>query len=50
MEYLTVEDVMMIHQAETGHADPIVDFGLLESAVMRPQQSLGAKWPIRVFT
>src|SRR5918996_326680 len=22
MEYLTVEDVMMIHQAETGHADP----------------------------
>ena len=41
MEYLTVEDVMMIHRAETGQTDPIVDFGLLESAVMRPQQSVG---------
>jgi death on curing protein len=43
VEYLTVADVMMIHCAETGHADPIVDFGRLESAVMRPQQSVGGQ-------
>ncbi|MPZ91405.1 MAG: type II toxin-antitoxin system death-on-curing family toxin [Actinobacteria bacterium] len=43
MEYLTVEDVMIIHHAETRQTDPIVDFGLLGSAVMRPQQSVGGQ-------
>lgn len=43
MEYLTVEDVMMIHRAEIGLNHPIVDFGLLESAIMRPQQSVGGQ-------
>jgi death-on-curing protein len=43
MEYLAVEDVMMIHRTETRQTDPIVDFGLLESAVMRPQQSVGGQ-------
>lgn len=32
VEYLTVENVLMIHRAETGLTDPIMDFVLLESA------------------
>jgi len=34
---------MMIHSAETRQTDPIVDFGLLGSAVMRPQQTVGGQ-------
>jgi len=38
--YLTVDDVCRINEAEVGRGVP-VDFGLLESAVLRPQSSAG---------
>jgi death-on-curing protein len=37
--YLTIDDVLRIHEAEVG--DPIVDLGLLESAILRPQTTVG---------
>jgi death-on-curing protein len=40
MEYLTTDDVISMNEAEVG-PDALVDFGLLESAVLRPQQSVG---------
>jgi death-on-curing protein len=42
MIYLTVSDVVRLSEAEVG-ADTLVDFGLLESAVLRPQQSLAGQ-------
>ena len=38
MRYLTAGEVMMINEAEIG-PDLLADFGLLEAAVLRPQQS-----------
>jgi death-on-curing protein len=40
MRYLTVSDVLRLHQWATGVADPLYEFGLLESAVLRPQHSV----------
>lgn len=40
MHYLNASDVIRIAEAEVG-PDTLVDFGLLESAVMRPQQTVG---------
>lgn len=40
MRYLTVSDVLRLHHWATGVDEPLYDFGLLESAVMRPQQSV----------
>jgi death-on-curing protein len=37
--YLTVEDVCRINEAEVG-PNLLADFGLVESAVLRPQQSV----------
>ena len=42
MRYLTVEEVAAINTAEAG-PDNLVDFGLLESAVLRPQTTVGGK-------
>lgn len=42
MRYLTADDVILIHEAEVG-PEPIVDLGLLESAVLRPQTSVGGQ-------
>ena len=42
MHYLTVEDVISFHEAEVD-ADTIVDFGVLESAVLRPQQTIAGQ-------
>ena len=42
MQYLTVGDVIEIHRQELDAEDVICDFGLLESAVLRPQQSVGS--------
>lgn len=39
MRYLTVEEIIAISEAEVG-PNLLKDFGLLESAVMRPQQSV----------
>lgn len=40
MLYLTVGDLIAINEAEAG-ADALADFGLLESAVLRPQTTIG---------
>lgn len=40
MHYLSAGDVVRIAEAEVG-SDTLVDFGLLESAVLRPQQTVG---------
>ena len=40
MRYLTVGDVIAFNQAEVG-GDALADFGLLESAVLRPQTTIG---------
>lgn len=40
--YLTVEDVCRINEAEVG-PNMLADFGLVESAVLRPQQSVGSR-------
>ena len=40
--YLTVDDVCRINEAEVG-SDMLADFGLVESAVLRPQQSVGGQ-------
>lgn len=40
MLYLTVGDVIAINEVEVG-ADALADFGLLESAVLRPQTTIG---------
>ncbi|CAN5116533.1 hypothetical protein BH20ACT24_BH20ACT24_20920 [soil metagenome] len=41
MRYLTVSDVCEIHHAEAGES--FFDFGLLESAVLRPQQTVAGQ-------
>jgi death-on-curing protein len=38
--YLTVGDVIAMNEAEVG-AEALADFGLLESAVLRPQTTIG---------
>jgi death-on-curing protein len=43
VRYLSVGDVARIHEQELQEAEPIFDFGLLESAVMRPQQTVGGQ-------
>jgi death-on-curing protein len=40
VHYLSAGDVIRISEAEVG-SDTLVDFGLLESAVLRPQQTVG---------
>ena len=40
--YLTVDDVCRINEAEVG-SNMLADFGLVESAVLRPQQSVGGQ-------
>lgn len=40
MLYLTVGDVIAMNEAEVG-AEALADFGLLESAVLRPQTTIG---------
>lgn len=39
MRYLTADDVMALNEAEAG-PDLLADFGLMESAVLRPQTSV----------
>jgi death-on-curing protein len=39
VRYLTASEVVLINQQEVG-PDLLADFGLLESAVLRPQQSV----------
>lgn len=39
MEYLTTDDIVRINESEVG-PNLLLDFGLLESAVLRPQQSV----------
>lgn len=39
MRYITVGEVVAINEAEVG-PDLLADFGLLESAVLRPQQTV----------
>lgn len=39
MEYLTTDDIVRINEAEVG-PNLLLDFGLLESAVLRPQQTV----------
>lgn len=46
MKYLTVKDVILLHNLAIdnfGGSHGIRDFGLLESAVMRPQASFGGQ-------
>lgn len=43
MRYLSVGDIAQIHEQELKKAEPIFDFGRLESAVMRPQQTIGGE-------
>lgn len=46
MRYLTAGDVIVLHRKATGlpkDEDVIVNFGMLEAAVMRPQQSVGGQ-------
>jgi death-on-curing protein len=40
VRYLTVGDVIAFNQADVG-GDALADFGLLESAVLRPQTTIG---------
>jgi death-on-curing protein len=40
--YLTAEDIVRLNEMVVG-GQPIVDFGLLESAALRPQQSVGGQ-------
>lgn len=40
--FLTVGDVVALHEQEVG-ANLLADFGLLESAVLRPQTSIGGE-------
>ncbi len=40
MRYLTVGEVIAFNRAEVG-GDALADFGLLESAVLRPQTTIG---------
>ncbi len=42
MRYLTAGDILRLNEAEVG-PDLLADFGLLESAVLRPQQSVGGE-------
>lgn len=42
MRYLTAGDVLKLNEAEVG-SDLLADFGLLESAVLRPQQTVGGE-------
>lgn len=42
MRYLTVAEVVTINEREVG-PDLLADFGLLESAVLRPQTSVGGQ-------
>jgi death on curing protein len=44
MRYLSVSDVVTIHRVAVGDEQgPIINFGMLEAAVMRPQQSVGGQ-------
>ena len=46
MKYLTVQDVLLLHNLAIdnyGGSHGLRDFGLLESAVMRPQATYGGK-------
>lgn len=46
MKYLTVKDVILLHNLAIdnfGGSHGLADFGLLESAVMRPQASFGGQ-------
>jgi death-on-curing protein len=40
--YLTAGDVLALHEQEVG-ANLLADFGLLESAVLRPQTTIGGE-------
>jgi death-on-curing protein len=42
VRYLTVGEVASINEVEAG-PNQLVDFGLLESAVLRPQQTIGGQ-------
>ena len=42
MRYLTAGDVLRLNEAEVG-PNLLADFGLLESAVLRPQQTVGGE-------
>lgn len=42
MRYLTASDVLKVNQTEVGE-DLLADFGLLESAVLRPQTTVGGQ-------
>ena len=42
MRYLTAGDVLRIHEAEVSPR-PTVDIGLLESAVLRPMETVGGR-------
>lgn len=42
MRYLTAGDVLKINESEVG-PDQLADFGLLESAVLRPQQTVAGQ-------
>ena len=47
MKYLTVKDIILLHDLAIenfGGSHGIRDFGLLESAVMRPQVSFGGQY------
>ncbi|MCA1604421.1 MAG: type II toxin-antitoxin system death-on-curing family toxin [Acidobacteria bacterium] len=39
MRYLTVSEVLLVNEQEVG-PDLLADFGLLEAAILRPQQSV----------
>lgn len=39
MRYLTASEVLLVNEQEVG-PDLLADFGLLEAAVLRPQQSV----------
>jgi death-on-curing protein len=49
VRYLTAGEVMLVNRQEVG-PDLLADFGLLEAAVLRPQQSVFALTPIPTFT
>lgn len=42
MRYLTASEVVLVNQQEIG-PDLLADFGLLEAAVLRPQQSVSGR-------
>lgn len=40
IEYLTLDDLLVVAEAYLGHAAEVGDYGLLESALARPQASV----------